>query len=323
MKICHVVNISGGKDSQATAILAKSRLPKDARVKYVFADTQHEASVTYEFLDYMEESMGIKIERVKRVYTDAQFWKRKKSIVKRWKKDGVSRHIILRAIQNMNRTNNAFLDMSLLRGGFPSPMVKFCTENLKVVPVLEQVIQPILDDGYHIIQWLGVRRDESRRRAETPLFNKDLSDDRIMKFYPIRNWTEEDVFKYIDNSGYKHNPLYDMGAGRVGCWPCIHAKKDEVKLVLNSLDGESLDRMKEWEERLSLVSKKEVSPASFFQCRTKFYKDRYKNTGEPQRIEEQKLWSEGNNPLTDFEERQNDLDEILKDDDCDDIGYCE
>ena len=57
------VNISGGKDSTATLLLAIERDTQNLRA--VFADTGHEHAATYDYLDYLESAVGIKIQRVR------------------------------------------------------------------------------------------------------------------------------------------------------------------------------------------------------------------------------------------------------------------
>ena len=37
---------------------------------------------------------------------------------------------------------------------------------------------------------------------------------------PIYEWTDSDVWDYLNRGGWKHNPMYDMGYHRVGCIGC-------------------------------------------------------------------------------------------------------
>lgn len=61
--------------------------------------------------------------------------------------------------------------------------------------------------------------------------------------------------------GVKHNPLYEQGMGRVGCMPCIHARKDEL-LEIGKRFPEEINRVAQWEH---LVSKLAASQkATFF-----------------------------------------------------------
>jgi 3'-phosphoadenosine 5'-phosphosulfate sulfotransferase (PAPS reductase)/FAD synthetase len=64
-----------------------------------------------------------------------------------------------------------------------------------------------------------------------------------------------------DRHGVLPNPLYKQGMGRVGCMPCIHARKDEV-LEISKRFPEEIDRVAEWERIIRQVSK--TGSASFF-----------------------------------------------------------
>src|SRR5579884_608825 len=62
-KSMHVVSISGGKDSQATAIICLRNHPDDD-IHLVFCDTGNEHELTYAHLDYLEGVFGRKIRRL-------------------------------------------------------------------------------------------------------------------------------------------------------------------------------------------------------------------------------------------------------------------
>ena len=64
MSIRHVISVSGGKDSTATLLLALQRLPRD-KIMAIFCDTGNEIPVTYDYLDDLENHLGIKIHRLK------------------------------------------------------------------------------------------------------------------------------------------------------------------------------------------------------------------------------------------------------------------
>lgn len=42
----------------------------------------------------------------------------------------------------------------------------------------------------------------------------------LCKINPILWWTEEEVWDFIKQEGLPYNPLYDVGAHRIGCMPC-------------------------------------------------------------------------------------------------------
>ncbi len=57
----HILNLSGGKDSTALAVLMRDKVPE---IEYVFCDTQKELPETYEYLDKIEAYLGKKVVRL-------------------------------------------------------------------------------------------------------------------------------------------------------------------------------------------------------------------------------------------------------------------
>lgn len=68
-KVVHVVSVSGGKDSLATALIALKRCPAGS-VLFVFCDTGNEHEQTYAYLDYLESALGQKIHRLRADFTE-------------------------------------------------------------------------------------------------------------------------------------------------------------------------------------------------------------------------------------------------------------
>jgi 3'-phosphoadenosine 5'-phosphosulfate sulfotransferase (PAPS reductase)/FAD synthetase len=115
------------------------------------------------------------------------------------------------------------------KGMFPSRLRRFCTEDLKVKPI-SAYLRALQDQGREVINAVGIRAAESAARAK--LEEHEWSDalDCVV-WRPLIRWTEAEVIAIHQRHGLRPNPLYLQGAERVGCFPCIFARKAEVKLV--------------------------------------------------------------------------------------------
>lgn len=253
-KAQHIVNISGGKDSTATYLLA---IERGRPFRAVWADTVHENPITVEYISNLPRlTGGPEIERVSAEFSE-QMARKRKFVAKNWRKHGVPEGQVKRALEILKHpTGNPFLDLCILKGRFPSVRAQFCTEELKSKPIQEQVIVPALTAG-DVIQWLGLRRDESRRRANTPRIRRVrwIEPKRsLVYFSPLAEWSWRDVFALHERHGIEPNPLYKLGASRVGCWPCIHARKDELNLI-SRVDPGAVEKLLEWERLVVEASK--------------------------------------------------------------------
>jgi 3'-phosphoadenosine 5'-phosphosulfate sulfotransferase (PAPS reductase)/FAD synthetase len=71
----HVISVSGGKDSTAMLTLALARCPRESVIP-IFCDTGNEHAIVYEYLDYLEQALDIKIVRLKADFTEEVINKR-------------------------------------------------------------------------------------------------------------------------------------------------------------------------------------------------------------------------------------------------------
>ena len=322
----HVVSISGGKDSAATALVAMERRDRKGReFSCVFADTGNEHELTYQFVDRLERHIGTPINRVIADFT-FEIERKRRFIEKHWQRrltadqpgrwvtpaeiyeedddgnivvpflydpmpdytpqdpytavrvggwiwqpalrgmgDGEAARFIERVLEVLRPTGNPFLDLCLWKTRFPSAKARFCTEELKVRPIAEQVYRPLFAQGKTIISWQGVRADESFARSTLPKFQSinDLKEaqGRLYAYRPMLELTREDVFAIHRRHGLEPNPLYAMGMNRVGCMPCIMCKKGEMRAIAKRFP-QHVDRIALWEEIVTEVSKRGC--ATFF-----------------------------------------------------------
>jgi 3'-phosphoadenosine 5'-phosphosulfate sulfotransferase (PAPS reductase)/FAD synthetase len=252
----NIVSVSGGKDSTALLLLALERQTENLQA--VFADTGHEHQQTYEYVQYLNDTVfpirTIRADFTERIANKARY------VMEKWPEKGVPQSTIDRALQALKPTGNPFLDLCLWKGRFPSTKARFCSEELKRNPIIEQVQMPLLDQGDTVWSWQGVRADESQARAN--LAEIEEVGGGLFVYRPILKWTAQQCFDMHRKHGIKHNPLYEQGMGRVGCMPCIHARKDEL-LEISRRFPEEIERVAEWERIVSDASKRGSS--TFFE----------------------------------------------------------
>ena len=253
LTVCNMISVSGGKDSTATLLLAIER--ETENMHPVFADTGNEHELTYTYLDYLESRLDIKIQRVKPDFT-AQLERKRTITMEKWRRDGVPEKTIERAISALQPTGNPFLDLCLWKGRFPSSKARFCTEELKVNPITEIAVWPLLKRYGIIESWQGIRWDESSTRAHY-VEREGIEPDalRVFAYRPILSWSADQVFEFHRKHNVKWNPLYEKGMGRVGCMPCINSRKDELAGIARQFP-DVIERLREWEYLVSQASKR-------------------------------------------------------------------
>lgn len=283
MNVVHVVSMSGGKDSTATAILAIEQHGRDA-CRFVFADTGNEHEATYEYaLRYLPSALGITVDVVHADFSDEFATKRanlarlaagepesavygKRAFKYQWTPTAAAH-----ALELLHPTGNPYLDMCMLKGGFPSRKRQYCTDYLKTQPLTAYAVE-LIDAGHAVWSWQGVRIDESTSRRDrlqgTGACVKAFEEvgGGLFNYRPILRWTARDVFQAHELAGIKPNPLYLQGMDRVGCMPCINCGKAELREIARRFPAE-VERIAEWERLVSAVCRPR-SPVSFFHMGT-------------------------------------------------------
>lgn len=232
-----IVPVSGGKDSQVVLSLAKLT---GRKLACVHQNTGFDHPATYKQLEAMEKFYGVTIEHT------------------------ISEGMLL------------FLERA---GYFPNSAARGCTQTLKQRPFAKW----LQDKGFsreNAEIWFGMRSDESRDRANK--YGEITMDDDICLadiglFYgstkklregvgaipvklPIVSWTTEDVFAHLAREAAPVNVLYSRGHSRVGCYPCLLARKSEWQMVAKDETGRAhIEQMIELEERW----KSECNPRKF------------------------------------------------------------
>jgi 3'-phosphoadenosine 5'-phosphosulfate sulfotransferase (PAPS reductase)/FAD synthetase len=192
-----VASMSGGKDSTALALLLREQ---DVPHERVFADTGFEAPETYEYLDLLRARLGpITVVRNEALWREAL--------------PGEAGMLTLIRRKKM----------------FPSRLMRFCTQHLKIFPIRDH-LRDLQDRGDEVVSAVGVRAEESAARADMPEWEFwNEMDAEIWR--PLLRWREQDVIDIHRRHGLPPNPLYLAGARRVGCSPCIHARKSDMRAI--------------------------------------------------------------------------------------------
>ena len=68
----------------------------------------------------------------------------------------------------------------------------------------------------------GLRRDQSVTRTDLEIVEWD-ENNGLIKINPLINWSEEDVWNYINKHKVPFNPLHKKGFASIGCQPCTRA----------------------------------------------------------------------------------------------------
>jgi len=239
-----IASMSGGKDSVAMWLYLEREIGL-TNVQCVFANTGWESREMAGYLAYLRAMGCPLVELPQRQVGD--LWKKEPS-------EDVTRRLAAGGISLADPLTMETL--AAAKGRFPSSKARFCTTELKLIP-LHLHRQSVLGD---VLMCSGVRAQESPRRAAMA----DYMADEFMgcdHWKPIFRWTHEEVFELHHKHGLKPNPLYMQGQHRVGCWPCIHARKGDIADMVR-YDPERTVEIAETEKRVAKSSKRGMS--SFF-----------------------------------------------------------
>jgi phosphoadenosine phosphosulfate reductase len=69
--------------------------------------------------------------------------------------------------------------------------------------------------------WItGARRQQSAARAAMPRLGADIVHAGVVKVAPLADWSDEDVWAYLNAHEVPYHQLYDRGYRSIGCAPC-------------------------------------------------------------------------------------------------------
>lgn len=201
MKI--MVSVSGGKDSTAMVLNLLDKGYSDFEM--IFADTGWESESTYTYLEYLEN----KIKPIIKVKSDI-------AIVEKWKDR-------IEYLENLMGFESPMIRWIYKQNCFPSGARKWCTTKLKMEPITKYY-QSIDCD---VVNLVGIRKEESHARSM--LSEWDWNEKMFCWTHrPLIDWKESDVIDIHKKFDILPNNLYLTGSSRVGCYPCIYARKQEI-----------------------------------------------------------------------------------------------
>ena len=251
-----IVTFSGGKDSLASLLWVRNNLTKDFIT--VFCDTGWEHPLTYNYIEEIRKELNLNLIKLK------------------------------------SHRFDGMLDLAQKKSRWPSSQRRFCTSELKTIPMIDYILDEVNDN---ILMIQGIRAAESAKRAEMSkqctyfkyyvqpygkdkngkdkfhtyrrkdvlVFREKYADDLLR---PVFDWSSQEVIDYILNNGLQPNPLYRMGYKRVGCYPCVMASQQDIYNI-SVQDPERISYIAVLEQKLS---------SSFFgpdKIPSKYYKGQY------------------------------------------------
>lgn len=140
---------------------------------------------------------------------------------------GTIKHVLDNGVEIV-RPSESFFHL-IERKGFPSRKARFCCEKIKEYKILNRAV-------------LGIRRAESNARSERynepeicREYSKTDKSKNARHYYPLLDWTVDDVSEFIAERGIKCHPLYYDEDGvfrperRLGCMCCpLASRKNRI-----------------------------------------------------------------------------------------------
>ncbi len=234
-----LVNISGGKDSQAAldeTVRAADAAGVRDRIVTVFCDLgdEDEWPGTRELAAEHAAHYALRHEVVRREITGP---------------DG----------QRVQQSLSEHIEQ---RGKWPDAARRYCTSDLKRAPVhrlmtrlaAEKRTVGITGRRVRILNVLGLRAQESAKRALMATFSRDERATNqtvrlVDEWLPIHSWTAGQVWARIAEAGTRPHPVYAAGMPRLSCRFCVLASRSALVLAAR-LDPDGAEKRAAMEERM-------------------------------------------------------------------------
>lgn len=135
------------------------------------------------------------------------------------------------------------LEQIAARGMWPDSKNRFCTSDHKrdqVAPLLTRLaVEHRARHGKaahcRILNCQGIRAQESPKRAQKAPFTRCTRTSNGVKtvdiWYPIFDWTVDQVWARIKASGVEYHRAYDLGMSRLSCCFCVFAPAHALRIA--------------------------------------------------------------------------------------------
>ena len=149
----------------------------------------------------------------------------------------------------------------------PSRSIRWCCAKIKHGPLDLISLEPI--------KIIGTRAEESTARKILPKVNFYEKRNQT-HIYPLLNWTEADIWEYIETYNLPYCELYDHGFDRTGCIVCPQRGEKQHAIYRNRYPG----MFKAFEHAVKKLYKKRVKQGKimFYTTPEEFLINWYKNS---------------------------------------------
>lgn len=198
-----IANHSGGKDSQAMLIKLLEIIPRD-RILVVHAS-----------LGRAEWPGALELARDQSAHAGLPF-------------------VVARANKTLlEMVHRRFLNRPEVPS-WPSASTRQCTSDLKRGPIQREVRRWARERGYStIVNCLGLRAQESPRRAKRPTFSRNAATSNSRwdwyEWLPIHDLRTDEVFEVIRDAGQEPHYAYALGNDRLSCIFCIYGSEGDLQ----------------------------------------------------------------------------------------------
>lgn len=231
-----VVSFSGGKDSGAVCLaLREAGIP----FRMVFCDTGWEAAQTYDYIHGPWRDAVGPVEVVSAGEPVPEGYEAEVTEIER----------------KLGRPSD-MVRICVRKAMLSSRMMRWCTDELKVAPFKRWT-----QGRGPLVNAVGVRASESASRSRLDEWDAAPWSPTVDVWRPIFRWSTDDVFAIHARHGIRPNPLYFSGAGRVGCWLCVQAGKDEIARVA-SMDPVRIEVIRDLERLVGRIQREKRGTAT-------------------------------------------------------------